>query len=186
MGGKWNRWSNPISEVVDGVKVQRKEYSQWLGMVNRVKGKKYYDGVIVSDNFKSYDWYLDWAKQQKGFLNLETCGRLWAIDKDIVGDGTIYSEDVCVFVPAEINNMFRRSFKHDLPEGVFKEKRKKKFKSAISKFGKHIHLGYFDSVEEAHQVYLVERLVYVNQLIEKYQHRLDDRVATAMIESCSI
>ena len=184
MGGKWNRWKNPISEVVDGVKVQRKEYTQWVGMTNRVKSNKHYDGVTVSDNFKDYDWYLDWAKQQKGFLNLEPCGRLWAIDKDILGDGTIYSEDICVFVPAEINNMFKASGS-TLPIGVSTTKSRRSDYSVSAKYlGVRFALGTYNSLLKAHNVYLTFRKCIVDDLYRDYGDHIDNRVWEQLYKSC--
>ena len=85
MGGKWNRWKNETSVVVDGKRFVSRPYGQWYGMTDRVaKGLDSYSNVSISENFKDYDWWYDWAVDQKGFLNKETNGNIWSIDKDIV------------------------------------------------------------------------------------------------------
>lgn len=187
MGGKWNRWVTPISGVIDGKKVVRKEYTQWLGMFNRTKGKKNYENVVLSEMFKSYDLWYEWAEEQKGFLNTEHNGKIWSIDKDIIGDGTIYSEDVCVFVPCVINNLFRSGSSERKTAGyvgVSKESRKKLFKAAISVDSKPHHLGYFKTELEAHLEYLKARKLFADKLYDRYGESVDCRVWDSLFKSC--
>lgn len=44
------------------------------------------------------------------------------LDKDIMGDGSIYSPQVCRFVPQAINNLLvsKCNTNRDLPEGVWR------------------------------------------------------------------
>ena len=135
--------------------------------------------------FKSYDLWCEWANEQKGFMSLDVNNRVWALDKDIVGDGTIYSEDVCVFVPCVINSLFKRSKRETTSYvGVFKESSKKKFKSAINMYGKHKHLGYFDTEIEAHLEYLKARKMFADNLFLEYGDTVDDRVWDSLFKSC--
>lgn len=189
MGGKGSgvkcRWETPVSDNINGKTVVRKEYTQWLGMFNRAKGKKNYENVVLSEMFKSYDLWYDWAREQKGFMELDVKDRIWALDKDIVGDGTIYSEDVCVFVPCVINNLFRSVKKKSTGyAGVFKESRKKLFKAGITVESKSHHLGYFKTEVEAHLEYLKYRKMFADKLYTKYGDTVDDRVWDSLFKSC--
>lgn len=185
MGGKWNRWVTPISDKIDGKRVVRKEYTQWLGMFNRVKGKKNYENVVLSEMFKSYDNWYEWSLTQKGFMTLDVNDRIWALDKDIVGDGTIYSEDVCVFVPCVINNLFKSSKRKTTGfVGVYKESRKKMFKASVTFDHKPQHLGYFKTEIEAHLEYLKYRKMFADKLYIKYGDTVDDRVWDSLFKSC--
>lgn len=185
MGGKWNRWVTPIKDKVDGKTIIRKEYNQWAGMFNRVKGKKNYENVVLSEMFKSYDCWYEWSLAQKGFMELDVNDRIWALDKDIIGDGTIYSEDVCVFVPCVINNLFKGSKRKTTGYvGVFKESRKKLFKAGITVDYNHHHLGYFKTELEAHLEYLKARKMFASELYTKYGDTVDDRVWDSLFKSC--
>lgn len=187
MGGKWNRWVTPISDVVDGKRVVRKEYTQWAGMFNRTKGQKYYEEVGISEMFKSYDRWRDWAVDQKGFLNKENNGKIWSIDKDIVGDSTIYSEDVCVFVPAIINCLFIKSKNKSKVGriGVRKVERVSVPDKYEARLGRYCtHIGTFDTVDEAYRAYLSTRLAYSKELFNMYGSTVDDRVWDSLFKSC--
>ena len=99
--------TNGVRTQVDG-KILR-EYSYWQSMLIRCYDKNFkiknptYLYCEASENFKDYSYFFDWCKTQKGFNVLG-----WQLDKDILGDGTIYSEDVCVFVPQELNSFFKK------------------------------------------------------------------------------
>lgn len=178
------RWETPISNVIDGKKAIKKEYTQWLGMMARTKSnaKNYFD-VSLSKNFESFDYWCDWATKQKGFMNVEPSGIVWAIDKDILGNGKLYSEDVCVFVPTEINNLCKRS-NNGFLKGVTKDSWKKRYRAHAVFNGVHISLGYYDTEYEAHCVYLDARRKQVDMLLEKYGKQLDCRIAPALYDTC--
>lgn len=186
MGGKWNRWVTPISDKIDGKKVVRKEYNQWAGMFNRAKGQKYYEEVGISEMFKSYDLWCEWAREQKGFLNTEYNGKIWSIDKDILGDGTIYSEDVCVFVPTEINNLVKGSGRENLPTGVVESSSNSfnPYTAKLKYLGVSFSGGVYDNVERAHRVYLKFRKEMVKDIIEIYGDSVDERVYSKLLETC--
>lgn len=185
MGGKWNRWVTPISDKIDGKKIVRKEYNQWAGMFNRAKGQKYYEDVKLSELFKSYDLWCEWAKEQKGFLNTEYNGKIWSIDKDILGDGTIYSEDVCVFVPTEINNLVKGSGRENLPTGVVESSNSlNPYAAKLKYLGVSFSGGVYDNVERAHKVYLRFRKEMVKDIIEIYGDSVDERVYVKLLETC--
>lgn len=188
MIAKWNRWKNGTSIVVDGKRVIIPQYNQWRGMVSRVlNNDQGYEGVSISENFINYDWWYDWALNQKGFLNKENNGKVWPIDKDVVGDSTIYSEDVCVFVPLVINNLFIDSKnKSNVGRiGVRKVERVSipdKYEARLGRYCTHI--GTFDTVDEAYRAYLSTRLAYSKELFNMYGSTVDDRVWDSLFKSC--
>lgn len=186
--GKHTKWVTPVSVVVDGKKVVKREYNQWAGMKIRAGTHKFYEGVSLSDKFKSYDSWCEWAKKQKGFMNVEPSGKVWAIDKDILGDGKLYSEDVCVFVPVEINNLIKSSGNKGLPTGVWYDSGVSyhNYKAIGGYLGHQFQLGGFSDVKRAHFVYLQFRTWMVEDIILRYGNSVDERVYQSLRASCDI
>ena len=188
--GKWKRQGIITSDIIDGVRIVRKEYSQWQSMIQRTKGAKYYDSVTCSESFKDYGLYLSWAKNQRGFLNNNKDGSIWALDKDIVGDGTLYSEDTCVFVPQEINNLAKSNGDKDLPLGVTRVDKKKDGGNTLVSLGTYLGmtftLGYYDDPLRAFEVYLKFRKLMIEDIAIRYGDTIDDRVIPKLLETCCI
>lgn len=91
-----------VNARVNGKSILYHPYSCWLNMIKRCYSKEFhkrrptYSGVIVCDEWLRFSNYLKWHNTN----HVEG----WCIDKDIIGDGTIYSPSSCVFVPKAINN----------------------------------------------------------------------------------
>lgn len=84
-------------------------YSRWNNITTRscrecpsLTGKKTYEFVEISDKFLDYAFFMEWFKGSE-FSDYYTFGVNYNIDKDLLGNGTIYSEDVCVFIPQWLN-----------------------------------------------------------------------------------
>ncbi|MEG2707461.1 MAG: AP2 domain-containing protein [Erysipelotrichaceae bacterium] len=163
-----------------------KEYLLWnhmiarcYGEISKLKSPSYQD-CTVSDNFKHYPFFKDWCSKQIGFRN-----KGWQLDKDILVKGNkIYSEDTCAFVPQEINSLFIKCDRSrgDLPLGVNYHKATFKFVAQISCNKKKVHLGLYDTVEEAFLAYKKSKEAHVKSIAEKYKSVLDPRVYKAMME----
>lgn len=172
-------WNSGVSHRVGGVSKLKPEYTQWYGVLNRVdKNLKGYSSVTVSDNFRSYDYWCEWVKNQKGYGNREN-GALWAIDKDIVGDGTIYHEDVCVFVPPILNSFFTNRVSGKYPRGVHTNCAK--YRAYSCEFHKEIRLGAHDTIEDAVYAYQDRRVDYLFRLMDIYGDQVDERVFPALL-----
>lgn len=166
------KWNTP---TLDSDGKQLKMYTQWAAMMLRSRFQPYAENVVIDDRFKSYDFFIDWAKNQKGWMHTEESGRVWALDKDIVGDGSIYSPEVCVFVPAVINNFNIKSLDHSLPRCVSRTP-VGNYIGRIKVFGKRKSLGTYDNIQEAVESVLSAKLKYIDTLDEMYSHLLDERV----------
>ena len=167
-----NKWDTP---TLDSDGKQLKMYTQWGAMMLRSRFQTYAENVVIDDRFKSYDYFIDWAKNQKGWLHTEDSGRLWALDKDIVGDGSIYSPEVCVFVPAVINNFNIKSLDHSLPRCVSKTP-SGNYIGRMKMFGKRKSLGTYNTIQEATKSVVSAKLEYIDVLDEMYSKLLDERV----------
>ena len=165
-------------------------YTVWYSMLQRChnskihKQKPTYSGCAISDNFKSLTYFLDWVKQQIGHNSRDGEGRKFNLDKDILIKGNkVYSENTCVFVPMEINNLIlnSRATRGEFPVGVHYEKSRNKFQAYIRKNGKREYLGRYNTVEEAFYTYKTAKESYIKELADKWKERIDPRVYEALL-----
>ena len=176
----------PISE--GGVKT--KEYDLWNNMLKRCysdalkKKRPTYEGCEVSENFKSYEYFYEWCNRQIGFGN-EGNENQFHLDKDLLTKGNkVYSEDSCVFIPAEINSMLIKGDKKrgEYLIGVCWHKRDKVFVAQVNKNkGKQEHLGYFNTEIEAFKAYKKAKESFIKEQAEKYKSQIDPRAYKALM-----
>lgn len=144
-----------------------------------------YNGVEVSDNFRSTKYFTEWCISQIGFTDKDERGWSFHIDKDLCGDGSYrtYSEDVCVFLPAEINGVIQSRYpsKSGLPKGVGYVKPENKYSAVISHKGETTKLGYFDTPQEAGSVYNEAKLVIIHNLADKWRGRISYKAYEALM-----
>ena len=96
----------------NGKKQKTRTYAQWTAMKSRLspahqKNFDCYDGVTIDPRFLNFDYWMEWAEKQAGFMCVDSGDILTQQDKDIVGNKRHYSEYNCVFVPSYINGFFR-------------------------------------------------------------------------------
>lgn len=152
---------NDVDEIVykknlEGVYKVDPFYYKWKKMLERVYYKKCHD---LQPNYLGLTLHEPWLKFSnfKGWmLDHEWEGR--ELDKDLLGDGTIYSPDTCCFVYDKTNNFLKtpkmKGRDPNLPIGV--TFRYGNFVATISDFtvGKTISLGTFDNPMDAHLAWL--------------------------------
>ena len=157
-----------------------KEYSVWIHMLQRCYSKKWlekrptYSGCYASDNFKKYSYFYEWCNEQVGFLS-----HGFQIDKDILLKGNkFYCEQLCVFVPVEINSAIItcKSKRGIHPVGVYFDNNIGLFVSKCSKDGKQVKIGNFDNHIDAFNAYKCFKENHFKQLAEKYSGLVDPRV----------
>ena len=128
-------------------------YRRWLSMIKRCYSPAYHqekptyrdvtccEEWLVFSNFKRWMEQQDWEDKE--------------LDKDILGDGKLYSPDTCVFVNKTTNTFLNTCAKSrgEWPIGVSYEPATKKFKANCSNpfSGKRELLGRFNTPEEAYE-----------------------------------
>ena len=172
----------PISEGG----VQTKEYELWTHMLQRCYSDTYkkkrptYEGCEVSDNFKSYEYFYEWCNKQVGFSN-----EGWHLDKDLLVKGNkVYNENVCVFLPQEINSLLVKctASRGEYLIGVHWCKTNKAFRAMVSKNkGKQEHLGYFNTEIEAFNAYKEAKESFVKEQANKWKDKIDIRAYKALM-----
>ena len=179
-----------VADISEISRIDDCNYTVWYSMLQRChnskihKQKPTYSGCAISDNFKSLTYFLDWAKQQVGHNSRDGEGRKFNLDKDILIKGNkVYSENTCVFVPMEINNLIlnSRATRGEFPVGVHYEKSRNKFQAYIRKNGKRVHLGRYNTVEEAFYTYKRVKEAHIKDVANKWKDQIDTRVYKALM-----
>lgn len=97
-------------------------YKVWYSMINRVYAPSHgnhhscYKGVAVCKEWHTFSSFKTWMQSQDWEGNF--------LDKDILGDGTLYSPDTCIFITRDVNNFISREREsaNGLPHGVHQNK----------------------------------------------------------------
>ena len=147
-------------------------YQTWHGMLERCYSEKTYKkqptykGCKVSDEWLCFQNFAKWYYENIYFIE----GERMALDKDILYKGNkIYSRNTCIFVPERINTLFvkQQNQRGELPIGVYKFR--KKYATDCRGNGEHIHLGIYNTPEEAFQVYKSYKEKIIKQTIDSYE-----------------
>ena len=190
---RYSGHSDVFGTVADISEISRQydcNYTVWYSMLQRChnskihKQKPTYSGCDISDNFESLTYFLDWAKRQVGHNSRDGEGRKFHLDKDILIKGNkVYSEDTCCFIPLEINVLFgsSRATRGANPVGVYYEKSRNKFQAYIRKNGKRVHLGRYNTVEEAFYAYKKAKEAHIKDVANKWKEQIDIRVYNALM-----
>ena len=159
---------NKTAKALASEKGLLKEYTIWgniVGRCNRGYAK-------LHEDFYTFDSWLGWAKEQKGFMEKDGNGNLFQLDSDLFSiDEKMYSPNTCVFIPREINGICKPNMiRDDLPRGVtpFGSKAKP-YRVSVSIDGVTKHIGNYKTVEEASTISKQARLDRVALLETKYK-----------------
>ena len=144
--------------VVDGKRIFHPVYLKWRNMLRRclVKHKKhqYYESVSVCNEWYYLSNFISWVG------DTDVTGLY--LDKDILGDGKIYSPESCAFVTQECNQFFssvKKNGKYMI--GVAKETR------LVDTFYCHYkgrYVGSFRTETDAHKAWQIEKRNHAKSL----------------------
>ena len=147
-------------------------YSQWANMMCRCFSEKYKrrrslcNGCTVCDDWLVFSNFKKWCKDVgNGYISG------YCLDKDLILSGNKhYCPETCCFVPNEINTIINKQKRQrgTLPIGVTKDKKRNKYCAQISKHKKNVHIGTFNSPEDAYAAYKKEKESYVKEIARKY------------------
>ncbi len=163
-----------------------KEYRLWNNMLKRCysvgcqKVRPTYIDCSVSENFRYLQYFKEWCNNQIGFNSVDEKGKPFALDKDILVKGNrVYNEDVCVFVPQEVNLLFTKRDKSrgEYPIGVSFHKSRGMLTATLN----NKYLGYFNTAEQAFQVYKTAKEAYIKEVANKWKDKIDPKVYEALM-----
>jgi len=160
--------TNPTS---GGKQVVCPYYNVWKSMMVRCYSPKFHDkNPSYRDCIVSKEWY-SFMSFREWMISQDWKGR--HLDKNIfLLNNKIYSKDTCCFVDSDLNKLFvnNKARRGKYPIGVSFYKPTKKYLSHISISGKHKHLGYFNTIEEASYMYRIAK----SKIILDKANNIDD------------
>lgn len=159
-------------------------YDRWVHMLERCYSRKFlnrrktYEGCTVHNdwlhfmNFRAWMMFQDWEGKQ--------------LDKDIiVPNNKIYGPDTCCFVDNKLNSLLtnRAAGRGDHPLGVTFCKNTRKFNAKCKLNGKNKNLGYFNSPNDAFEVYINFKSKII---IEIAMSQVDNRIRDGLLSHAQI
>lgn len=155
-------------------------YVRWYNMVKRCYSEVFlrrwpnYEGCSICEDWRYFSNFKAWMETQDWEGN--------ELDKDLLFYGNkIYSPETCVFVSSQVNTfcLDRAGGRGIYPIGV--DFNKGKFRSRVKVVGnkESIILGYYDTPQEAHKMWLAEKLKQAYILASLQE---DPRVAKALVD----
>lgn len=145
-------------------------YDRWHSMLRRCYSDNSlgrnprYTKVHVSEEWKKFSDFLKWMEKQNW---VGMC-----LDKDWVGDGSIYSPDSCRFIPSDINSFLMDALSSELPGSrlKFHDGRLNSYIAQSMVNGKKTHLGVFPTQYDAHLAWQKSKLLEVRRLMFVHQN----------------
>lgn len=160
-----------VKRTVNGKPVRCRFYTVWSDMLRKCFNPQY-PGVApceVDERWRSFMAFREWMLRQRwGGMQLNA---------NLLGDGSIYSPETCVFVPCHINKLFNfaRHRESGLPLGV---SRNRDYYQITMKMRGRRKTGYFDSCGEAASAYIEAKTEYVRSLYPEIS-KIDPRLPQA-------
>ena len=146
-------------------------YSAWTNMLSRCYDKNYRDRRLYENSYVDEDWhcfqtFADWYYDKTKIATWE--GRK-CLDKDILGDGKLYSETNCCIVPAAINRVIAVNYGGVYLPGVLRSTNGlygviPEYDNSRSRFKTEI---------EAHEFFVKTKVNKIQSLAEKYREQID-------------
>lgn len=162
-------------------------YEAWKSMLNRCYSKKLHKKYTTYINCEVADEWLNFQNFAKWYKNnyYEIENEKMCLDKDILVKGNkIYSPETCIYVPEKINTLFlkRNNDRGKYPIGVNYDKGSEKFRVQCNVYDfkenkrKHIHLGYYETPEEAFTVYKQFKENYIKEVADYYKEHISNKL----------
>lgn len=154
-------------------------YSSWTNMLSRCYDKNYRDKHLYENSSVDAEWhcfqtFADWYCDKTKIATWE--GRK-CLDKDILGNGNLYSKDTCSIVPPIINSIIAKNRAGKFLPGV--RKSSNGLYRVIPGYPSS-HVSFRDEVE-THETFVKERVNKIKSLAEEYKECLDYRVYETLL-----
>ena len=163
------------------------QHKIWHSMLSRCFCEKLkqrsptYIGVTVCAEWLYFGNFFEWVNKEVGYKGKPVGLHL---DKDLMVKGNkVYSPDTCSFVPDAINLLLSScaARRGDCPLGVSHNKKFGGYRAGLNCWGKQIHLGTFNTPEEAFAAYKVAKEDYIKVVIMHYKDTLTPLVYDSLM-----
>lgn len=164
----------------------------WVRMLERCVGDRVknpsYEGCTFDESWVNCQSFIEWGILQKGHDRLESNGKTWQLDKDILVNGNrVYSPETCVFVPNEINTHFKDVEKgKDGYYGVneIEPKHPNAKRGWVARCcnvkKEREYLGFYDNPTDAYIAYRTRKIEVMSDLADKWKGEVDERVINSL------
>jgi len=174
-----------INDTTDPVYINYKDgnkwwcpyYSCWYNMLRRVSGKydtkknESYKETKATEDFLRFSKFKPWMVSQKWEGN--------SLDKDIFGDGSLYSFETCCFIPDDVNAFLTGlNTSSDRLYGVSYRAHSDVYTSAVRYKGILNHMGCFPNKYLARASYVEKKLEFWEEVV--VEHKLSEEIANAV------
>lgn len=170
---------------IDGGRLNCPAYACWSSILFRTKCCKFHEknstyiGVDVCSEWMVFSNFRKW------WLENQVDG--WQIDKDLIGDGTIYAPNSCIFVPSWLNKFTvdHAAARGKFPIGVSYHSITKKYKAECGhpKIGA-MYIGVFSTPEDASRARTKKKLEIALELkaeMDEIGTRIYDKVVQLIL-----
>lgn len=159
-------------------------YSLWAGVLIRTKDEEFknknkaYIGVDIADEWLCLQNFCNWCEDNKPKHD----HLKWELDKDLLGDGNLYSPSTCCFLPKEVNLFLSKRdaepiYEYECKDGSIKYR--VWVREGSEQTGNH-YVGSYSSREEALAVWKGIKNERLQSLINTYAHLLPAHVVEAL------
>ena len=150
------------------------EYQAWMNMMSRCYDKNYinphlYSDVMVVKSWHCFQDFAEWYYTQRKDTNTEL---KLCLDKDVLGDGSMYSPEFCCLLPFKINSLIVSIPRGNRLPGVVLTS-KGRFRVSYS-YGKKV--TEHEHEKDAHLEYLNLKLTKIRDLANEYKEILRPHV----------
>lgn len=186
----------PLLNSVGGKPIPEESYRTWIQILKRIystnkhdkRNRGRYGGVSVAEEWHNLQNFCEWSVQQVGYNLKDENGRAWCIDKDILIEGNMeYKPEACVYVPNKLNVFFSIQGGGKCLYGVDRiTPREEHFKVGYTPtvcnhiIGKTEYLGFYETQEEAHELYVKRKNEIARELAKHYKGVVDYKVIEAL------
>lgn len=153
---------NDLGESVTEKGSSKMFYRKWVAMLRRCYSGKQpaYNNTVVCKEWLALSNFKSWFEENY----IED----FDLDKDLFGDGTLYSPETCCFLPVALNILLEKSPCGEFPRGVNYNRVKNRYAAKCRVYGKKVHIGSFATPEEASVAYIEFKQKHVKVLTKAY------------------